>query len=80
MPLNTKTLALARDIEQAFKNHLNTDSFPAAEWPTVALAFAKVIEATGNYEWTDEPQLEFAAELVRRLADLNNAIADLVGL
>lgn len=79
MSTNYKTLALARDIEQAFKNHLNAESFPTSEWPRVALALAHAVEAT-EFENTDEPQLMRVQLLVRRLAELNTAISDLVGL
>lgn len=82
MSLNLKKLALARDIEQAFKNFLNTDSFPTAEWPAMALAVADVVIATGLIHW-DTERTEYTAlatELVQKIAKLNAATADLVGL
>lgn len=76
MTTNFKTLALAREIEDAFKNHLGTDSFPTAEWPRVALALAHVIERTG----LPLEDNESVRGLMRSVAELNIALADLVGL
>lgn len=84
MSLNYKTLALARDLEQAFKNHLNVDSFPTMEWPRVALELAKTIEATGDTKLEQVGgvvmECDAAVRFVNQLSALNNAIADLVNL
>lgn len=84
MTTNFKTLALARDIETAFKNHLGTDSFPTVEWPRVALALAHVIEQTGRVEHEPNGMVKMDSEEVRRLieklSELNRAVAELVGL
>ena len=85
MSLNYKTLSLARDIELAFKNYLNTDSFPTAEWPAMALALAKVVEATAGAEPVYNCDvmaisLADAQNIVKKMSELDNAIADLVGL
>ena len=81
--VDLKRLALARDIEDAFKNYLGTDSFPTEEWPAVALAIADVIVGTQGVDSFDNSANEIgrnAVELVRRMARLDNAIADLMGL
>lgn len=77
-----KRLALARDIETAFKNHMGTDSFPTAEWPAVALAFADVVMKTDvRPEYADGLEvLENAQEFMRARAKLDAALADLMGL
>ena len=79
-----KRLALARDIEDAFKNYLGTDSFPTEEWPAVALALADVIVGTFDAYRADGYLSAGAAELVKehghRLARLEAALADLVGI
>lgn len=82
MAPNLKKLALARDIEQAFKNYLNTDSFPTAEWPALALAIADVVVQTGEIHSQQEgvTNMVEAEALVRKLAHLDNCLADLLGL
>lgn len=78
-----KRLALARDIETAFKNHLGTDSFPTAEWPAVALAFAKVVMATDVNPDNNDDTGELTGhvqDLVRDMGQLTVALSDLVGL
>lgn len=83
MSLNLKKLALAREIEDALKNYLGTDSFPTEEWPALALAIADVVVHTGYVDGLAAPApvvAEHAAELVRKLARLNETVADIVGL
>lgn len=78
-----KRLALARDIETAFKNHLGTDSFPTAEWPAVALAFADTVMKTDIYDFNRDGGYdvrEHAQDFVRALAKLQVALADLMDL
>lgn len=77
-----KRLALARDIEEALKNYVGTDSFPTEEWPAIALAFADVIVQTGRLQAAEEPSLvmEEARSLVQKMADFDEKVADLVGL
>lgn len=84
MTTNFRILALARDIEYAFKNYLNTDSFPTVEWPRLALALAHVVEASGDVHYEPNGDVTMDHESVRslleRLSDLNSAVAGLVGL
>lgn len=84
MTTNYKTLALARGIEAAFKDYLNTDSFPTAEWPRVALSMAHVIEASGAVVYDKDGTImmdhENVRSLLEKLSELNNAVAGLVGL
>jgi hypothetical protein len=78
-----RTLALARDIETAFKNHLGTDSLPTREWSDVALEIAKLVTATDVSPSVDSSRREVtenAENLVYRIGNLMHAVSALVGL
>ncbi len=79
---NLKKQALARDIEDAFKNYLGTDSLPTDEWSAVARDIAEVINTTGDVHPMNESDLNVATtrDLVADIGRLVVRLSQLVGL
>lgn len=79
---NLKKQALTRDLEDAFKNYLGTDSLPTDEWSAVARDIAEVVHTSGDIHAMNESDMNVATarDLVADIGRLVVRLSQLVGL